>query len=261
MKQFLLTVILLCNCINAQSKNWSLGTAYSLNKGQWESGLFQPLRYGISDNKDIAVHPIFAVMIPNIMVKQTWKEVNDWTVASRHSVYYPTPLLQSITGAGKFKIVSSQFEFPNLIGINNEMLATRALSGGLLTVKAGALLGLGGRDLNPLSSIDVPLVYPRLSVYYNGWGLRFGADYSRPLTGRWSGFVDGDLFLYPGNSYGLFYESKVLLIWTKSNRFRLMLGYKITYGEYPYGAHWQILPPKLPTFSSGWPLIDVQISW
>jgi len=40
-----------------------------------------------------------------------------------------------------------------------------------------------------------------------------------------------------------------------------MLGYKITYGEYPHGAHWQIIPPKLPTFSDGWPLIDIQISW
>ena len=61
--------------------------------------------------------------------------------------------------------------------------------------------------------------------------------------------------------FGLFYESKILLIWTKNQRFRLMLGYKITYGEYPYGAHWQIIPPKLPTFSTGWPLLDIQISW
>ena len=261
MKQVLLIAVIVSNCINAQDKNWSLGTAYSLNKGQWETGLFQPLRYGLSDNKDIAVHPFFAVMIPNFMIKQTWKEINDWTIATRHSAYYPTPLLQSITGAGKFKIVSGQFEFPNLIGVNNEMLATKVIGSGLFTAKAGLLLGLGGSDLNPLSTIDVPLVYPRLSVYYNGWGLRFGADYATSLTGRWSGFIDGDLFLYPGSSYGLFYESKILLIWTKNHRFRLMLGYKITYGEYPHGAHWQIIPPKLPTFSNGWPLIDIQISW
>ena len=69
MKQVLLIAVILSSQLNAQDKNWSLGTAYSLNKGQWETGLFQPLRYGLSDNKDIAVHPFFAVMIPNFMVK------------------------------------------------------------------------------------------------------------------------------------------------------------------------------------------------
>ena len=261
MKQFLLTFIFLSYCVNAQSNNWSLGTAHSLNEGQWESGFFQPLRYGLSDDKDIAIHPFFAIMIPNFMIKQSWKEINGWKIASRHSANYPTPLLRSITGSGKFKIVSDAFDFPHLIGLNNEILVTKPFGSGLFTAKAGLLLGLGGKNLNPLSTIDIPLVYPRLAVYYNGWGLRFGADYSRSLVGRWSGFIDGDLFLYPGGSYALFYESKIMFIWTKSSRLRFMFGYKITYGEYPFGDHWQIVPPKLPTFPAGLPLIDIQISW
>ena len=262
MKQYLLIMLISFGFIYAQNENWSAGTAYSLNKGQWETGLFQPLRYGLSDDKDITIHPFFAVIIPNMMVKQTWKkERNGWTIASRHSAYYPTPLLKSITGSGKFKIVSGQFEFPSLIGLNNEVLATKPIGVGLFTAKAGLLLGLGGGELNSLSTIDVPLVYPRLAVYYNGWGVRFGADYVQTFTGHWSGFIDGDLFLYPGSSNGLFYESKILLMWTKSSRFRVMFGYKITYGEYPFGSHWQIIPPQLPTFSSGLPLIDIQISW
>ena len=73
-------------------------------------------------------------------------------------------------------------------------------------------------------------------------------------------YVD-ELKKYLFNSNPGSWKSKILLIWTKNHRFRLMLGYKITYGEYPYGAHWQIIPPKLPTFSDGWPLIDIQISW
>ena len=181
-----------------------------------------------------------------MMVKQTWKkERNGWTIASRHSAYYPTPLLKSITGSGKFKIVSGQFEFPSLIGLNNEMLATKPIGVGLFTAKAGLLLGLGGGELNSLSTIDVPLVYPRLAVYYNGWGVRLGADYVQTFTGQWSGFIDGDLFLYPGSSNGLFYESKILLMWTKSSRFRVMFGYKITYGEYPFAVSYTHL--TLPT--------------
>ena len=254
-------IITLCGWIQADTNIWSSGTAYSLPKGQWETGLFQPVRYGLNDDQDIVLHPFFALKLPNLVFKKTWTEKNSWTIASRHGFYYPTPLLQSITGAGKFKIVAPQFEFPTLIGLTNEILATRSVGTGQLPGKAGLLLGLGGGDLDPLSTIDIPLVYPRLAVYYNGWGLRLGSDYVAPIKGRWSGFVDGDVFLYPGSSSALFFETKVLLIWTKSSRLRLMVGYKLTYGKYPFGSHWQILPPKLPTFPGGWPLIDIQITW
>jgi hypothetical protein len=261
MRWLCIIIIALCGWIQADTNIWSSGTAYSLPKGQWETGLFQPVRYGLNDDQDIVLHPFFALKLPNLVFKKTWTEKNSWTIASRHGFYYPTPLLQSITGAGKFKIVAPQFEFPALIGLTNEILATRSVGTGQLTGKAGLLLGLGGGDLDPLSTIDIPLVYPRLAVYYNGWGLRLGSDYVAPIKGRWSGFVDGDVFLYPGSSSALFFETKVLLIWTKSSRLRLMVGYKLTYGKYPFGSHWQILPPKLPTFPVGWPLIDIQITW
>ena len=261
MRELCVIIIVLCGWIHGDTSIWSYGTAHSLPKGQWEVGLFQPLRYGMSDDQDIALHPLFAIKLPNLVYKKTWVEKNSWTIATRHGFYYPTPLLQSITGAGKFKIVAPQFEFPTLIGLTNEILVTRSLGDGLLTGKAGLLLGLGGSDLDPTSTIDVPLVYPRLAVYYNGWGLRLGSDYMAPIKGRWSGFVDGDVFMYPGSASALFFETKALLIWTKSSRLRFMVGYKITYGEYPFGSHWQILPPKLPTLPGGWPLIDIQITW
>ena len=262
MRQFFLIAIMAFGIIYAQDKNWSSGTAYSLNKGQWETGLFQPLRYGLSDSRDIATHPFFAVIIPNLTVKQTWKnEINGWTIANRHSAYYPTPLLRSITGSGKFKIVSGQFEFPSLISINSDILATKNIGAGLFTAKVGLMLGLGGSDLSSLSTIDVPLAYPRLAVYYNGWRVRLVADYIKTLAGKWSGLIDGDLFLYPGSNNGLFYESKILLIWTNNSQLRIMAGYKITYGKYPFGSHWQIVPPQLPTLPPGLPMIDVQVSW
>ena len=70
MRQFFLIAIMSFGIIYSQDKNWSLGTAYSLNKGQWETGLFQPLRYGLSDTRDIATQHYIAVIIQNITVKQ-----------------------------------------------------------------------------------------------------------------------------------------------------------------------------------------------
>ena len=163
MRKLCVIIIVLCGWIHADTSIWSSGTAHSLPKGQWEVGLFQPLRYGLTNDRDITIHPLIALKLPNLVYKKTWVEKNSWTIATRHGFYYPTPLLQSITGAGNFKIVAPQFEFPTLIGLTNEILATRSLGDGLLTGKAGLLLGLGGGDLDPTSTIDVPLVYPRLA--------------------------------------------------------------------------------------------------
>ena len=169
MRWLCVIIITLCGWVHADTNIWSSGTAYSLPKGQWETGLFQPVRYGLNDDQDIALHPFFALKLPNLVFKKTWTKKNSWTIASQHGIYYPTPLLNSITGTGKFKIVAPQYGFPALIGLTNEILATRSIAKGKLTGKAGLLLGLGGGDLDPLSTIDIPLVYPRLAVYYNGW--------------------------------------------------------------------------------------------
>ena len=149
MRKLFIIIIALYGWSHADTSIWSSGSAHSLPKGQWEVGLFQPLRYGMTDDQDIAFHPLFAIKLPNLVYKKTWVEKNSWTIATRHGFYYPTPLLQSITGDGKFKIVAPQFEFPTLIGLTNEILATGSLGHGLFTGKAGLLLGLGGGDLNP----------------------------------------------------------------------------------------------------------------
>ena len=66
--------------------------------------------------------------------------------------------------------------------------------------------------------------------------------------------VDFDLKLLPGlaevqidpdasklmGEYSL--EHKLLLIWNKSENFRVLTGYKFVMGEYPYGSDMRLLP-------------------
>jgi len=94
MRKLCVIIIVLCGWIHADTSIWSSGTAHSLPKGQWEVGLFQPLRYGMTDDQDIALHPLIALKLPNLVYKKTWVEKNSWTIATRHGFYYPTPLLQ-----------------------------------------------------------------------------------------------------------------------------------------------------------------------
>jgi len=74
MRKLCVIIIMLCGWIHADTSIWSSGTAHSLPKGQWEVGLFQPLRYGMTDDQDIALHPLIALKLPNLVYKKTWEE-------------------------------------------------------------------------------------------------------------------------------------------------------------------------------------------
>ncbi|MEA1880839.1 MAG: hypothetical protein U9N31_00325 [Candidatus Marinimicrobia bacterium] len=52
-------------------------------------------------------------------------------------------------------------------------------------------------------------------------------------------------------------EHKLLLIWNKSDRFRIMTGYKFVKGTYPYGSDMRLLP-YIPMMEKWVPIIELQ---
>ncbi len=62
--------------------------------------------------------------------------------------------------------------------------------------------------------------------------------------------MEADLLYYLASDEMAF-EHKGLLLWNKSQRFQLCLGYKLTFGEYPFGTQWHLLGP----------LVDLQWAW
>ena len=60
-----------------------------------------------------------------------------------------------------------------------------------------------------------------------------------------------DWFDCPDGENDSAFEHKGLVIWNKSNRVQLCIGYKACYGEYPFGTQWHLLAP----------LLDVQWGW
>jgi hypothetical protein len=105
----------------------------------------------------------------------------------------------------------------------------------IFTGKAGFAIALGAADLAEESTIDLPLVYHRLAVFYNGWLLRFGADLNSRMKKNLTYLVDGDLFLIPGMKGFMALEHKSVVTWEKSPRFHISFGYKLIYGLYPDG--------------------------
>ena len=243
MKKYTL-IILITNVLLGQQGLWQPGTAYILPQGRWEYGLFQPVRWGQSENREISFFKLSSLLMPNITMKQRWLQKGEWAISTVHSFYYPTPLLKKlqsplgmdIGGPNMFALISPEFEIPHMFSLWNTIVASKPLDRDrIFTGKAGFAIALGAADLAEESTIDLPLVYHRLAVFYNGWLLRFGADLNSRMKKNLTYLVDGDLFLIPGMKGFMALEHKSVVTWEKSPRFHISFGYKLIYGLYPDG--------------------------
>ncbi|SVB80408.1 uncharacterized protein METZ01_LOCUS233262, partial [marine metagenome] len=228
---------------------WLPGTANTVPKGRWEIGLFQPVRWGQSENREISFYKLSNLLMPGVTIKQRWGQPNSWIISTTHSLYYPTPLLKMVAKEGIGGMISPEFEIPHLLSLWNMVLASKPLAQNkILTTKIGFSLAFGGRDLSKESTIDLPLVYHRLAVYYKGWLLRFGSDLNGQIGEKWSYLIDGDYILIPGMKGYFTLEHKGMLSWKKSSTFLVSIGYKLIYGLYPDGypnnniARFHVLP-------------------
>ena len=231
---------------------WSSGTAYLLAAGRWEIGVFQPLRYGYSENLEFSTHPVVFFIIPNLNAKWSHHPIDGFDFATQHQIYYPTLLLRTLSREGTGGIISPEFHIPHMISIYNEMVLSKPIAEKyLITGKIGFNLALKSGTLDDRTTIDLPLVFPRLSVFYHGYGFRSGVDLVRKMSEHWNVLVDADLFFYPNADEDFAFEHKGLMLWNKSNGFQFCAGYKLTFGKYPFGTQWHLLAP----------IFDVQWGW
>ena len=215
----------------------------NLHKGTLEIGLFQPLRYGLSENIEIRTHPVLLFVIPNVAVQQRHPNWNDIAVASGHSMVIPTPLLKMMTKKGVGGFISPEFNIPFMISFKNEIKLKRELNDNWdITGKAGLTLAYSSEEMDGRTTIDLPVVFQRLGVFYNGYGANFGLDFTGTLSPKLSILTDFDMLLLPGFKEAFALEHKNLLTWALSNRTNIQIGYKLVYGEYPFGTQWHLLP-------------------
>ena len=168
----LLISLLSSSMVNGQTSHtrvWSEGSAYILPQKRVELGLFQPLRYGQSERFEWSTHPIYFFIIPNFNLKWFHGLYNDFAVATRYSAYYPTLLLRTIAREGTGGIISPEFDIPHMIGFTGEVLISKPIQNSLYaTFKLGIATGIKFGGLDERTTIDIPLVYNRLAVFYHG---------------------------------------------------------------------------------------------
>ena len=224
--------------------------AYSLESGNRQMGIFQPRVYGMKNNLEVSIYPILFLIKPNVQVKKFHGEFNDIGLASRYSFDYPTQLLKLIQREGKFGILSKDpdiGEIPHLIVFQGEWLMTKKLTELSITGKLGMSM-CPGCELDKRHLVDLPLAYPRMAIYHYGIAANSGVDLDYNVTENSSLKIDLDLLFLP--EVNIFIEHKLLCNYQFSTKYTLSTGYKLTYGNYPYGNQLDIFP--LIDFSWQW---------
>ncbi len=230
----------------AEGEYWYAGTARLLPEGRQVNGLFQPLRYGRSERLEWSLNPALALVIPNIALKLSREELGDWQMAWRISAHYPTLLLRSLKREGTGGVLSPDPtipEVPHLLFSRGEVMLSRRFGGGsLITVKGGLALALKAGEFDARHSIDLPILFPRMAAYQNGYQLNLGIDLLQELPVIKRIWIDADLFITPGFDQPLAFEHKGLTVLSRKGRLGLLVGYKLTWCDYPFGTQWHLLP-------------------
>jgi len=225
-------------------------SAYPLENGQRQMGIFQPRIYGMKNNLEISTHPLLFFVKPNVKVKKYLGEYKGLGMASRFSFDYPTQLLKLIQREGKFGILAKDpdiGDIPNLFVFRGEWLATKKSPDYSITGKAGMSLCLSC-DIDKRHIVDLPLAYPRMAVYHHGFASNLGLDFDYIYSERISIKTDLDLIFFPEED--IFIENKIFINYQLSPKYTLTGGIKLTQGTYPFGKQLDIFP-----------LIDLSWSW
>ena len=225
-------------------------TAYPLENGQRHRGVFQPRIYGMNNNLEISTHPLLFFVKPNVKVKKYHGEYKELGMASRLSFDYPTPFLKVIQREGIFGILSKDpdiGDIPNLFVFQGELLVTKKSADYSLTGKAGLSI-CPGCELDKRHLVDLPLTYPRMTVYHHGFASNVGLDLDYIYSEKISLKTDIDLFIIPDED--VFIENKFMINYQFSPKYTLTGGVKRTQGTYPFGKQVDIFP-----------LIDLSWKW
>ncbi len=225
-------------------EEWSGRRAETVSKGRWEVGIFAPLRYGLTDDVELAAHPLAFFVVPNLTAKVSWTDDRPWRIGTRHGVHYPTPLLRMLSREGSGGILPADTEVPHIIAITNEVLATTTipLFYRWVTVRLGVTIApnIGGEEVIP--PIELPVVFPRTAAYSSNIVGHAGIGFEGKIVSTFYLLWDGAVFFTPGFEGTYAFESTLEASWRPSDRFMLSAGARGILGGYPYGERYHVVP-------------------
>jgi hypothetical protein len=206
--------------------------AYTAPAGGLSFGVWNPLRYAVSDRVELSVHPLLFFVAPHLQAQVRHLALGGWQVSGLYGLALPSPAMRLLQG----------HLFPSWDRGGGEVGWTVVPSGGLLasrgaraaavtTLRADVAVGVplvqtDARPLDTLAPLDL-LFDPVLA----GYRARVGAGYDRALGRRWRWRVLADVYLHgvdedlpPGPLRHLTFRAGAGLDVALGRRTRLVLG-------------------------------------
>lgn len=257
-KHLFLMIIFLINyniSIAAETFKFSDKNSFIPETNNYYLSLFTFSEYTFSENLSLSLNPLSFFISPSVELKYSFYKDADLAFSSLHSVNYPTLLLSLVKSSGAGGFISPEFEIPNMVSVSNGLISTFKIDS-LNYISAMILIdfALNNNDLNPATSIDLPVIFPRTAVLYKSLGISFTCISENYIDKNFN--FDGSVTLfsfpltatkiddeYPEHSnMRYFAEINTNLVWKVSKKVNIIGGAKLCYGEYPFGGKWHLLP-------------------
>ena len=233
-----------------------------------EIGVFKNYKYIHSEQLEISSYPIYFFVIPNVNVRYRHNnKFSDYlyenihsNLYSNHSFFVPTALLNAVKKEGMMGIVSPELDdFPFMIAIKNEIEIFKEKENYNFNFKIGMTYGYSAKDLDKRSEIDLPIIYPRMKVFHTNSNYNFNGyvGFNYRVNEKFTLFSNLSVIFYPNENHNFHMENKSFVIWNYSKKVKIKTGYKLVYGEYPFGNKVHLLPFNILPI----PLFDITWSW
>ena len=243
---FILSVTIL-----AGDFNFTDGTAETLKKRRMEVGVFSPLRYGLKKDLEIKTYPLMNFIMPNLAIKKRYLTKNKIVLSSEHYFSYPTLIMKLISKRGIAGLLpeTQKDKIPQQIYTEHSLILTYTYSDYLIiTPKISLSLPLIYKNKN-FTQLDMFLLYNRTAPFGGDLVYSLSFDIDGKIYKKLYYCLDFDLYddlpfkLYSdAKEINTVYEHKFYLIWKQNENIAFLLGYKLVYGNYPYGRILNVLP-------------------
>jgi hypothetical protein len=173
-----------------------------------------------------------------------WGEYSGFRLTTEHGIFYPTQAMRLVTRKGAGGLISPEFTIPQMFSLHNGFLVScKPFKNAILSSHAGIAFSIKFGPLDKLSTIDLPIIYPRLAVFYHNPEFDVGMDFRGKIIPVFGWLFNVENFLLCHTKQNWFLENKGALVYTsKKETFRAEIGYKLCYGRYPAGPQWHLLP-------------------
>ena len=235
-----LTSLLLATA-QAETGDFNKNTANTLSAGAWSVGIAAPLRYGLKDDLELEIQPIWALLAPHIAVKKSYSGIGDWAVASRHQLGYPTPLLKAFSKGGIGSLLAADSVIPHTFVLQNDLLFGKKTNVGEVTAILGANFALELGDSN-YTTIDYSYGFRQTNLYQNTLSLDLGLGWKYFFTKKIGFRYLGKAWYYPLADQKFALEERAALLFQVSESSQASIGAFVTLSDYAYGVNWHAWP-------------------